>query len=819
MFKNYLLIAWRNLKKNKFFTFINIFGLAVGLTCCMLIALYLHYEFSFDKHYKNGDRTVLVGTTFKHGAKSERTPNTPAPLGPALQKEYPEIEKIARVMSLFADDKTLIQYKEDSKALQSFYESNGFMADSTYFQIFDYSFSEGNPTLALNEPNTIVISEEMAQSIFGKEPALNKVLHINSSTNDVGDYKVTGVFRKSQQPSTLGGEFFLSLSSGEFGDFVRRTTNFANNNMFNTYLLLKPGTGYTELEKKLPAFVEKYMSADIKQAGGNKQQFLLPMKDLHLRSNFSSFGPVGRSFGNLSYLYVLGSIAVFILIIACINFMNLATARSAKRASEVGVRKVLGAEKSALIRQFLGESLLLAFISFIVAIGLMIMLLPVFSSVSGAKLFIRFSEQYLLFGGFVILAVVAGFLAGSYPAFYLSAFKPIKVLKGKFSNSLSAVALRKSLVVFQFTISAGLIICALVIGKQLNFMRTTDLGFIKDQQVVIPLRSDNSKDVYASLKAEIARNPQIRSTGASFYYPGIFNPSDMNFYRAGKTIADAINIKMNYVDNSFLQTLGVKPLAGRLFSPEFPADTNYRMVVNEATIRKFGFKNPEEAVNQEIVFDWQGTSYRFTLIGIVKDFNHEGLQKPIEPFAFQLNNRPFFNYIVAHVQAGNMNSLLASLEQTWKKLNPNEPFEYSFLDQDFQKNYEAENRLASLIKYFMIIAITICCLGLFGLAAFSAEQRTREIGIRKVLGSSVTGIIGLLSKDFIKLVLIGNVIAIPLAWYIMHKWLQEFAFQTSLDWWLFGVALLLSVLIALFTVSYQSIRSALSNPIESLRTE
>lgn len=815
MIKNYFKIAWRNIRKNKFSSFVNIFGLAVGLTCCMLISLYLYHEFSYDKYNKNISRLYQVGTHFHLGEKDNKSAGTPSPMAPAMQQEFPEIEKTARLLNLFVDDKTLLQFNETSGASRSFYETKGYMADSTFFQLFDYDFIEGNGQTALMEPNTIVISEEIAQKMFGKEPALDKMIHVNSNTNGSGNYRVTGVFRPRIEPSHIDARFFISLSSDGYGEYVRTATDFASNNMFFTYLLLKKDADGKALEAKFPAFVEKYMRKDLTAAGFNKKQFLVPVKDIHLHSDFDNKVQV---YGNLTYLYILASVAVFILLIACINFMNLATARSAKRAAEVGIRKVLGAEKRQLLKQFFGEAMMLALFSFILALLLLQLLLPFFSRLSGMSGNFQLWNHPSMLIIFVLLAVITGFVAGSYPALYLSAFRPIKVLKGRFVNSLSAVNFRKALVVFQFAISAILIISVIAIGRQMSYMRGKDLGFDKEQQVVIPLRSDNAKKIYTAMKSELSRDKQIVSIGASFYYPGIFNPSDMNFYRETKTVNDAVNLKMNFADRNFMQTLGIKPVAGRVFADEFPADTNYRLVVNEAAVAKLGFANAEEAIGQQLVFDWRDSSYKFEVIGVVKDFNFEGLKLPIGPFAFQAVNSSF-NYIVAHIGAGDPGPALQNISATWKRLNPNEPFEYSFLDEDFQKNYEAESRLSALVRYFMTIAICLCCLGLLGLVTFSAEQRTKEIGIRKVLGSSVPGIVGLLSKDFLKLVLIGNLIAIPIAWFIMNKWIQDFAYRTTLSWWLFALAAVASLAIAMLTLSVQAIKAAVTNPVKSLRTE
>jgi putative ABC transport system permease protein len=818
MFKNYLVIAWRNLLKNKTFSFINIFGLSVGLTCCMLIALYLYDEFHYDRYQHNLKELYQVGTIFGGGANGEeKTVNTPSPMGPDLKLEFGEVEDMTRMMTLFNDDKTLLTYRPDGGSQQAFYEQKGCMADGSFFRMFTYNFIEGDAHTALNEPNSIVISSEIAKKIFGSAPALNKIIHVSSSTAGNLDLKITGVFKPIAQPSHIDKRFFISLNSGDWGEYIKTTTNMASNNMFYTYLQLKPSANPDLLQKKLPAFVEKYMSKDLKLAGFTKKQFLIPVKDIHLYQGLHSDANVTPT-ASVTNLYILASIAALILLIACINFMNLSTARSAKRAGEVGIRKVLGAEKASLIRQFLGESLLQTFLAFLLALGLVAILLPVLGRFSGKSLSLDISTHLPLFLGFVALALLSGIIAGSYPAFYLSSFQPIKVLKGKFANSLGAISFRKVLVVVQFIISIGLIIASVIMTRQMSFLRNTDLGFEKDQQLVIPMRSEQAKKIYATLKDELSNNSKVISVGASYYYPGIFNPSDMNFYKEGQTVNDGINIKMNYVDNSFMQTLGLKSVAGRLFSDKFPGDTSQRLVLNEAAVTKFSMK-PEDAIGKTIAFDWQGQTYKFLIVGVLKNFHHESLKEPISPFGFQLSSQPFYNYIIAHVRASELSGLLASLQKTWQRLNPNEPFEYSFLDQDFQKNYEQQQRQFEMVRYFTIIAIVISCLGLFGLVTFSAEQRTKEIGIRKVLGASSIGIVNLMSKDFLKLVLIGNLIALPITYYIMNKWLQEFAYRTGMSWWLFVIAGASALLIALLTVSVQAIRAAWSNPVKSLRTE
>ncbi|HEY2720283.1 MAG TPA: ABC transporter permease, partial [Chitinophagaceae bacterium] len=706
MLKNYLKVAWRNLMKNKIFSFINVIGLSIGLTCCMLITVYLYNEVSYDRYHKNIHRLYQLATTFVKDGKEDKTPNSPAPMAAAMKQEYPEIEETARIMPLFNDDKTLLQYKEGAALSKSFYETKGFIADTSFFKLFTYDFIEGNPVTALKDPNTIVLSEEVARKLFGDHQALNETIHVNSNTNGEFDYKVTGVYRPINKPSQINARFFISVTGGNIGQFIKQQTDMVSNNMFSTFFLLKAGEDPKKLEAKFPAFVDKYMATGLKAAGFYKKQFLIPVKDLHLYSGMSNdISSSGTT--SVTYLYILASIALFTLLIACINFMNLSTARSSKRSAEVGIRKVLGAQKSSLIRQFLGESMLMSTMGFVIALAITLFLLPVFSTLSGRNLSLDFSNQWAIIVGFFLLSVITGLLAGSYPAFYLSSFQPVKVLKGKFRNSLSAVLLRRGLVIFQFIISVVLIIASVVIMSQMKYLRSTDLGFAKDQQLVIPLRSTTAKNIYASLKNEIKTLPQVQNVGATLYYPGIVNPSDMGLYKEGKTVNDEKDVHTNWVDESLLQTLDIKPVAGRLFSKDFPSDTSNRMILNETAIKELGFKSPQEAIGGKVNFDWQGQTYGWTIVGVVKDFHFQDLHIPISPYSFQLNNRPNYNYLIVHARATDVSSLLKSIHASWHKLNPNEPFEYSFLDQDFQKNYEAEDHLASIVGYFTVIAIII----------------------------------------------------------------------------------------------------------------
>jgi putative ABC transport system permease protein len=803
--------------KNKTFSFINIFGLSIGLTCCMLISMYLYYELSFDSHHKNADRVYQLGTTFVKEGKEDRTANTPAPMARTMQMVFPEIEKSTRLLRTFSEDKTLLQYTDKTGEVRSFNEAHGYLADSTFFQVLTYKFIEGNPQTALMTPNSLVLSEEVAKKIFGKESPLNKTVRVSSNTNGDFDFNVTGVFADPKVPTHIDARFFMSINGGGVAQSANQVTSLATNNMYYTYFLLKKGADAKQLEAKFPAFVDQYAGKDLKAMGFYKKQFLTPVRDVHLYANTTSNVTPG---GSVTYLYIITSIAIFTLLIACINFMNLSTARSSKRSAEVGVRKVLGAEKNSLVRQFIGESILMSLIAFVFALVFAIVLLPFFSKLAHKEIVFSFEQHGVLLVGFFILAILTGLIAGSYPAFYLSSFKPVKVLKGRISNSLAAISLRKALVVFQFVISVGLIVASVTINNQMKYMQSKDLGFKKDQQIIIPLRSGPSKAIYAELKEELKKNPQILNVGASLYYPGIINPSDIPLYKEGGNMNMAKRVFTNAVDESFLQTLDIEPVSGRLFSKDFPADTNFRVILNQQAIKEIGFKDENDAIGKDVLFTWEGETYRLPIVGVVKDFHFKDLHSPIEPYGFQLNNvSNNYNYMIAHAKTNDLKGLLNSMENVWRRLNPNEPFEYNFLDEDFQKNYEADTRLAAIVKNFTIIAILISCLGLFGLATFSAEQRTKEIGVRKVLGASVGNVVGLLSKEFLKLVLIAVVIASPITWLVMDKWLQDFAYRTNISWTVFVITALIAGSIALFTISFQSIKAALANPVRSLRTE
>ncbi|GAB3316750.1 ABC transporter permease [Larkinella ripae] len=821
MLTNYLKIAVRNLLRSKSFSFINILGLSVGMTCCMLLLLYIRSEWSYDKHQQYADNLYLLGQELlsngkDSGAGNERSPVASAPYAFALKSEFPEIEQVARLFVNIIDDKALLQVRQGGKALKSFYETKGYQVDSTFFELFSYEFTEGDPRTALNDRNAVVLSEEVAHKLFGSAPALNRLVRINGTTGNGEDFKVTGVYRDESARSHIDARFFVPVYAGWVGNYLReQRLDFCCNNLFTTYLKVRPGADLNQLQAKLPAFMEKYARGDLNAAGFDKKLFLVAVPDLHL---YNPFRRVITPTNSRTYLYILGSIAVFTLLIACINFMNLSTARSAKRAAEVGIRKVMGAERGSLIGQFLGESVVLSLIGLAIALMLVALTLPVFNQVADKMLTVSEVFEPKIAASFGALALLTGLLAGSYPAFFLSMFKPAQVLKGKFANSLSAATLRRGLVVFQFVISIGLVLATFVIQEQMRFLRNQSLGFTQDQQIAIPFRSSESRGIYTTFRNAILGNSQVVAAAGTQYYPGINNPTDFGLYRPEQGVKMSHNVKTNWVDVDYLQTMGFKLKAGRVFSRQFPGDTNNRIVVNEAMLQKFQIPL-QKAVGQRLNFDWQGQTHQYEIMGVLQDFHFENLHQAIEPYTFLLNNRPDFNYIIVHVNTADMTKVLDFLELKWKTLRPDDPFEYTFLDEDFQKNYQAEVRTSQLVSYFTVISILISCLGLFGLAAFAAQQRTKEIGVRKVLGASVTSIVLLLSKDFLTLVVIAILIASPIAWWAMQQWLQDFAYRIAIPWWVFVAAGGLALLIAFVTVSFQSIKAALMNPVSSLRAE
>jgi len=802
MIRNYLITAFRSLSKNKGITFLNMAGLAIGLAVCLLIVLYVIDETTFDRYNTKGDRIYRVNTDTKiNGAVTSSAIAAPR-VAEALRTNFPEIEKTVR---FFRDDEPL-RFKKGDELIM---EKKVVYCDSTLFDVFSLPLLEGDAKTALTEPNTIVITESMAQKYFNTTQVVGKVLEAVDNRNKTTNHRITGVIRDLPARSHFNFDFFESMASVP----ISTNENFAAFFPFSTYLLLKPTADYNRLEAKLPAFLKNHLDfiSEMEKHGDYIKLNLTPLYDIHLRSN--RVNELGAN-GNIQYVYIFSGVALFILLLACINFMNLSTAHSANRAKEVGVRKVLGSPKKDLIAQFLAESILTTLFSTGAAVLLAWALLPLFNQIAGKNMFIGVGTIAWLLPAIIGITVVIGLLAGVYPAFYLSVFRPVEVLKGKVASGFKGGRLRSVLVVFQFTISIFLIIGTLVIYKQLNYIQNKSLGFNRKQ--VLQVKHMNMLGGQATtFKQEIGHLPGVVSATLSSFVP-TGERRWTNYVSANNNVHQT---QFWPVDEDYLRTMGMQLDKGRDFNSQLSSDSS-AMIINQTAARVMGFSN--DPINKTVVY---GTGQKqYHIIGVIKDFNFSSLRDNINPVvmimttAFERKkqgDRP--DVLSIKVNAQDVPALLSGIEAKWKTFSHNQEFDYAFMDEDFDALYRAEQRTGKISLLFTTLAIAIACLGLFGLAAFAAEQRTREISIRKVLGANVTGIVTLLSANFLKLVLLALVVAAPLAWLFMEKWLQGFAYRESIQWWIFPAAGLGAVAIALLTICTRFIRAALVNPVKSLK--
>lgn len=811
MLKNYITIAIRNLLASRVFSFINLFGLATGLATCLLIVLFICDESRYDQHFANGDRLYRVASKT---VKGETWAALSAPVAAGLKQELPEVEESARLLT-FPDIATMLLKYEEGNHPQQAFESDAYYADAGFFRVLDMPFLYGNPHTALEGPNTLVLSAGLSEKYFGKANPVGKVMKVTTPFG-VFPYTITGVF--PEQRSHIPARYYLSMHNNDMWNWVKNRTQWANNNVFFTYVKLKPHVNQALFEGKLNIYFDSKAGGEMKVAGYSKQLFLQQVQHIYLHS---ALGNEIAANGNISYLYILGSIGAFILLVACINFMNLATARSQRRAREVGVRKVMGAEKRGLVMQFLGESLLLSMLALVLASVMVVLLLPAFNRLTQKQLHLADYSAVWLWG--VALTLFTGLLSGAYPALYLSSFQPVTVLKGKIRNSIAAVFVRKGLVVFQFTVSVCLIVAVLVITQQLRFTRQQPLGFQQTQQIVLPLQMgyNNTESNYTSLKHSLLQQPGVESVTCGNAYPGIPQLNDMLFYAEGKGVKDIVDIRLSTIAPDYLTSLGFTLLSGVGFREGTAAGENDSLVIlNETAVKQLGY-TVANAPGKRIYYDAGNGNYTAAgILGVVKDFHFESLHTAIQPFGFIAGGiGSKYNYLIARVNSDNYSQLLKGMEAAWHKLLPGTPFTYSFLDQDFQRNYQKEQRASGIVTWFTCVALVIACLGLFGLAVFSAEQRRREMGIRKVLGASASGIAGLLAKDFMQLVVLAIVIATPLAWWAMHSWLQHFVYRISLSGWTFLLAGGIAVTVALLTIGFQAVKSAILSPVVSLKAE
>ena len=800
MLKNYLKIAFRSLKKHKGYSFINISGLAIGMAVCMLIFLWILDEWSYDKFHEKADRICRVTTDITMGS-TLHTGRSLTAAGPALVQDFAEVITAARV-----DDPRRVSIRYEDKIYQ---EADVGFAENAIFDIFSFPFVSGDPKTALEAPHSVVITESMAKKYFSDEDPLGKFLRINNEA----DFSVTGVVKDIPTNSHFRFNMLRSFQTLIAEGSVRDDMWF--DIRFFTYLLLDEFTDPIQLEQKLPGFINNHLGETLKAAGGSATLILQPLKKIHLYSDFER--DISAN-GDIMLVYLFSGIALFVLLIAGINFINLSTARSAARAQEVGMRKTLGAIRSRLIGQFLGESTIHSLLAMGLAIVLIKLFLPLFNSVIGRELALNIVQTPWLLAAFLGMAVIVGVFAGSYPAFILSSFPPVHVLKGLLKAGSSHSRLRKILVVFQFSISIALIAATIIVTNQIIFMKNKELGFNKEHIVVVPGMSENLRKSYRSIRSEMLNLSGVIDVGASDLVPsrghliGIFLPEGF---------ADDQVLSMDYmnVDAHYIPTMGMEIMAGRNFSEDFATDPDESVLINETAAKKIGWENP---VGKRFVFRPPPSSGRevfyLSVIGVVKDFHLQSLRERIEPLII------FYDYdslltLSIRIAPENIPHTMGLIEKKWKGLDPNRPFQFLFLDDSLDRLYRQEERLKTVTFCFSFLAVLIGCLGLFGMASFTAEQRTKEIGIRKVLGASVPGIVRLLAKEFLLLVIIANLIALPVAYFAMNRWLQSFAYRMDIHLWIFVLSAGLSLSIALITVSYQAIRAALANPVDSLRYE
>ena len=812
MIKNYFKIAWRNLLKNKTFSAINIIGLASGLACFILIALYVADELSYDKYNEKANRIYRVNSDIVFGGGNLHMAQAPDPMGPTLKKDYPQVEEYVR----FYDPMGIHRIKKGNEYIR---ETNTVYADSTLFNVFTLPAIAGNTKTALNEPNTVVITEKVAKKYFNTTDAVGKTIADGDAEKDI--YKVTAVIKDMPHNSHFNFDFIFSMKNVDYpwGSFM--------SNNFQTYILLKEGTNYKLFEKNLDIIINTYVLAQAKQfmnissmdefeKAGNKLKYsLMPLADIHLHSDRSAEMGVN---GNIQYVYIFSAVALFVLLLACINFMNLSTARSAGRAKEVGIRKVLGTGRQSLIGQFLTESTLMAVISLLLAVGFVWVCLSYFNTISGKQLAMGdlLQPKYLAF--LLMLPFVIGLLSGMYPAFFLSSFNPITVLKGKQSAGFKKSNLRNGLVIFQFATTIFLVVGTIVVYRQLNYIQTKKLGFNREQVLVVrgTLALGNNKDAF---KEEISKLSGIKDATYAGFLP-VANSSRTDNSFSKEAVMDSkngLNMQVWDIDDRYINFLGMEMVQGRNFSKDFATDST-GIIINEAAAKTLGYDSPVgKKLYTSFNLNEDSKQISYNIIGVVKNFHYESLRENVGPLCFRYGKSDWA--VAFKVNTADVKNLVNTVEGKWKSMAPGQPFVYHFMDEAFNEMYRVEQRTGQLGFVFAIIAILIACLGLFGLATYMAEQRIKEIGIRKVLGASVLGIVQMLSKDFIKLVLIASVFAIPVAWWAMNKWLQDFAYRINIGWWVFIAAGVVAALIALLTVSFQAIKAAVANPVKSLRTE
>jgi putative ABC transport system permease protein len=793
MIRSYFRTAFRNLKRHWVFFLINATGLTAGMTACFLIFLYVSFELSYDNFNKKANRIYRIVSELRTSAGTDNNYYTSGPMALNIKADFPEVQSMVR----FAPNSILIR-KGDVK----FQEQQTLFADSSVFSIFDFHLLNGNPHTALEEPFSIVLSKTAAKKYFGSSDPVGQVVEMTGWRIPA---RVTGIMENIPENSQLKADMLVSMTTISKNWNTDLDKNWRDFNCIS-YILLKPGANIENLQQKLPDFLQRHYGQEMKANQLYYTLFLEPLKKVYLHSRFG-----GMLTGNISYVYIFSVIALFVLLIACINFINLTTARATERAKEVGIRKLIGASRKQLAKQFFGESLIHSLAALFFSVILSYFLLPLFNHLAGKTISSSIFSNAQNILCLLFLVIIIGFAAGSFPAVVLSSYRPVLVLKGRFASGSRGAFLRRILVVTQFTISIVLISGTLVVYRQLHYMRSKDVGFNKDQTMIIPTNGDPAAGAF---KEQVNSLPGVSSITISSRIPG--GEYDISLTEVQNKSGEMQSMVMGSLqgDFNFPKQYELKLLAGRSFSKDYGTDSTKSIILNETAINAFGYNSPKQAIGKTFV-QWGDTG---SIIGVVKDFNFNSLQYSPGPMSIRVTNR-VQSYISIKMRTTNLPNTIASIKANWDKLIQNRPFEYFFLDEFFDRQYRSEVRFGKLFVNFAILAILISCLGLLGLASYVTFQRTREISIRKVLGASISGLVSLLTRDFIKLVLVALFISVPFGWWIMNKWLQGFAYRIHISWEVFGFSGLIAISVALLTVSFQAVKAAVTNPARNLRTE
>jgi len=815
MFKNNFRIAFRNILKRKGYSFLNIAGLTIGMSCCLLIFHYVSYEKSYDRFEPGAKQIVRVRLdSYQKGVLAFKSATSYPAIAPAMKKDFPEVESTCRLI----DDDLLLSNEEQNKR---FSENKGYYADPSVIGMFGLHFVRGDPANALNGPGKIILSESTARKYFGNGDAVGKTL-VNRNGSHVQPFQVEGVYEDFPANSHLILNYLVSYAT--LGDELRQEGDTSNRSEtawgwydFYVYVRLRPGIDYHQLEAKMPAFADRYLNSRdwVKANGYHEELHLIPLSDIHLYSNYNQEAEVNGNGEAVSFLFL---IAIFIICIAWINYINLATARSVERAKEVGVRKVLGAMRTTLIRQFITESFVLNIISFSISLVILFLLLHPFDAFTGRDRFTGITLTGPYWSIFFALFITGTVLSGLYPAFVLSGFKPVIVLKGAFKTSTGGLVLRKSLMVVQFVTSVVLIAGTIIVYQQVHYMRNQSIGANINNTLVLKgpqtIADSLYQNVYQPFKSEVLGLTAVKSLTASTTVPGDEIYWTTSWKESANGPGSRVTLYMLGIDDDFIPSYQIKMDAGRNFSAQFPTDKR-ATILNENAVQLLGFKSAQDAINKKVI---RGDGDTLTVIGVTANFHQLGLQKSIDPMAI-LPRPDVSTFYSVKADGRDMRQVIASLKTVWSRYFPKDPFDYFFLDESFAAQYKADMLFGKVFGMFAFLAILIACFGLLGLSAYNVLQRTREIGIRKVLGASLQGILYLLSLDFLRLIFLSFLLAIPAAWFVMNFWLQGYAYRIHIEWWVFAVSGGIALMIAIIAIATQVVRAATSNPVKSLRTE